>query len=107
MCTFHLSTDLNTPKDTTDDTSSTLIHTVDQDINSVDNGSDVNESQRIDINSINLNNHASNDCESPSGSDDIATRVRARNEKARKKKVHKKPQHFTARNLIIGNDKQI
>ena len=29
----------------------------------------------------------------------LATRVRARNEKARKKKVHKKSQHFTARNL--------
>ena len=40
-----------------------------------------------------------NDCESPSGSDNIETRVRARNEKARKKTVHKKSQHFTARNL--------
>jgi hypothetical protein len=84
----HLSTDLNTPNDITDDTSLTLIHTLDQDINNVDNSSDVNESQPIDINSINLNNHASNDldCESPSGSDNVAIRVRARNEKARKKK---------------------
>jgi hypothetical protein len=98
---IYLSTDLNTPKDITDDTSLTLIHTLDQDINSVDNSSDVkkNESQPIDINSINLNNHASNDCGSPSDSDHIATRVRPRNEKAHKKKVHKKSQHFTARNL--------
>ena len=29
----------------------------------------------------------------------LATRVRARNDKARKKQVHKKSQHFTARNL--------
>jgi hypothetical protein len=43
--------------------------------------------------------HASNDCESPSGSGNIAARVRARNEKAREKKVHKKSQHFAARNL--------
>ena len=40
----HLSTDLDAPKDITDDTSLTLIHTLDQDINSVDNNSDVNES---------------------------------------------------------------
>ena len=79
-----LSTDLNTSKDITDGTSLTLIHTLDQDINSVDNNSDVNESQPIVINSINFNNHACNNCESPSGSDNIATRVRARNEKARK-----------------------
>jgi hypothetical protein len=61
----HLSTDLNTPKDITNDTSSTLIHTSEQDINNVDNSSDVSESQSIDINSINFNNHASNDCKSP------------------------------------------
>ena len=72
---------------------------MDQDINNVDNSSDVSESQSIDINSINFNNHASNDCKSPSGSDNIATRVGARNEKARKKKVYKKSQHFMARNL--------
>ena len=36
-----LSTDLNTSTDITDDTSSTLIHTLDQDINGVDNSSDV------------------------------------------------------------------
>jgi hypothetical protein len=97
-----MSTDLNTAKDITGGTSLTMIHTLDHDINNVDNNSnDVNESQTIDINSINLNNHASNDCESPSGSGNIATRVRARNEKARKKKVHKKSQNFTARNLDI------
>ena len=50
----HLSTDVNAPKDITDDTSLTLIHTLDQDINGVDNSSDVSESQSIDINSINL-----------------------------------------------------
>ena len=76
-----------------------LIHTLDQDINTKGNSSDVNKSQPIDINSINLNNNASNDCESPSGSDNIATRVRARNEKARKKKFHKKSQQYTDRNL--------
>ena len=38
------------------------------------------QSQPIDINSINFNTHASNDCDSPSGSDNIAARVRARNE---------------------------
>jgi hypothetical protein len=37
-------------------------------MDSADNNSDVNESQSIDINSISLNNHASNDRESPSGS---------------------------------------
>ena len=73
-------------QDITDDTSSTSIHALDQDIDSADNNNDVKESQPIDINSINLNNHASNYlyCESPSGSDNIAIRVRARNEKARK-----------------------
>jgi hypothetical protein len=85
-------------QDITDDTSLTSIHASDQDIDSVDNNSDVNESQSIDINSRNLNNHASNDCESPSGSDNIATRVRAENSKARQKKIHRKSQHFTARN---------
>jgi hypothetical protein len=58
----------------------------------------VNESQSIDINSINLNNHASNDCESPSGPDNIASRVKAKYSKARQKKIHRKSQHFTARN---------
>ena len=38
-------TDLNTSTDITDDTSSTLIHALVQDINGVDNSSDVRESQ--------------------------------------------------------------
>ena len=59
-----MSTDLNTPKDITDETSLTLIRTMDQNINSVDNTSDVSVSQSIDIPSINLNNQASDDCES-------------------------------------------
>ena len=42
------STDLNTAIDITDDISSTLIHTLDQDINGADNSSDVSESQSID-----------------------------------------------------------
>ena len=63
-----------------------------------DNISDVNESQSIDINSIHPNNHAPNDCESTSGSDNIATRVRAKNAKARQRKVHNKSQYFTAQN---------
>ena len=108
--------DLSTPIDITDDTSSTLVCTLDQDINDIDNSSDVSESQSIDINSINFNNHISDDCESPSieinhislsnitsnnhlGSDNIATRVKAKNEKALKNTVHKKSQHFKARNL--------
>jgi hypothetical protein len=33
-------------------------------ISYVDNSSDISESQSIDINSINLNNYVSNDCES-------------------------------------------
>jgi hypothetical protein len=41
-----------------------LIHTSEQDTNNLDSSSDVSESQSIDINSINLNNHVSNDCES-------------------------------------------
>ena len=66
-------------------------------INIVDNNSDVNESQSIDINSINLNNHTSNDCESPSDSDNIATRVKAKYSKARQKKIHKKSQKSNTR----------
>ena len=42
-----------------DDTSSTLVLTLDQDINDIDNGSEVSESQSIDINLINLNNNVS------------------------------------------------
>ncbi len=85
---------------------------MDQDIKSVDNSSEVSESQSIGINLINFNNHNnSDDCESHSieinhislsntilniqvGPDNIVTRVKARNEKARKKKIHKKSQHF-------------
>ena len=112
----HRSVDLGTPIDITDDTSSTLVCTLDQDINDIGNSSVTSEWQSIDINSINLNNHVSNDCDSPSieihnismsnttlnnhlDSDNIATRVKARNEKARKKAVHKKSQQFKARIL--------
>ena len=56
--------------------------------NKVDNNGD--ESQSIDINSINLNNHTSNDCEPPSDSDNIATSVKAKYSKARQKKIRKK-----------------
>jgi hypothetical protein len=63
----------------------------------IDNNSDVNESQSIDINSINLNNHTFNDCESPSDSDNIATRVKAKYSKARQKKIHKKSQKSNTR----------
>ena len=99
-----------------DDTSSTLVRTLDQDINDIDNSSEVSESQSIDINPININNNVSNDCDSSSneihnisptditpdnhfGSGNIATRVKARNEEAHKKTVHKKLQHFKAWNL--------
>jgi hypothetical protein len=93
----HLSTSLNIPEDITDDASLTLTHNSEQDINNVDNFSDVSESQSIDINSINLNNHTSNDCESPSDFDNIATRVKAKYSKARQKRIHKKSQESNTR----------
>ena len=92
------SADLDTPRDNIDDISSTLTHTLDQDIDNVDNSSefslsihtsaphsnvgvkqnqgqlfvgnssDVNESQSIDIHAKNLNKHVANDCESTSDS---------------------------------------
>jgi hypothetical protein len=71
----------------------TSTHASDQDINNVDNNSDVNESQSIDINSINLN-----DFESPPSSNNIAIRVKAKYSKARQKKIHRKSQHLTASN---------
>ena len=40
-----------------------MTHTLEQDINNGDNSSDTSESQSIDINSINLNNHVANDSE--------------------------------------------
>ena len=82
-------------QDTVDDMSLTPTHVSNQDTHNMDNSSDFNESQSIDINSINLNNHVSNNRESPSGSDNVATRVRARNAKARQKKIHNKSQHCT------------
>ena len=67
----HRSVDLSTSIDITDDTSLTLVSTSDADINDIDNDSG-----------------------------NIATRVRAKNEKARKNNtVHKKSQHFNTRNL--------
>ena len=57
------STDLDTPRDNIDDISSTLTHTLEQDITNVDNSSETSESQSIDITSINLNNHVANDSE--------------------------------------------
>ena len=55
--------DLDTPKDTIDDISSTLAHTSEQDIDNVDNNSETRGSQSIDINSLSLNNHVANDSE--------------------------------------------
>ena len=50
-----------------------LTHTSNQDINNVDNSSETSESQSIDINSIKINNHVPNDCESlPIDIDEIA-----------------------------------
>ena len=94
----HRSVDLSKPIDITDDTSSTLVCISDTDINDIDNSSVTSESQSIDINSRNLNNNVSNDCDSPSieihntpmlnttldnhlDSGNISTRVRAKNEK--------------------------
>ena len=44
------STGLNIPIDIMDDTSSTLVRTLDQDTSDIDNSSEVSESQSIDIN---------------------------------------------------------
>ena len=112
----HRSVDLSTPIDITDDTSLTLVSISDADINDIDNSSVTSESQSIDINLRTLPNNVSNDCDSPSievhntpmlnttldnhlDFGNIATRVRAKNEKARKNTIHKKPQHFNTRNL--------
>ena len=84
------------------DTSSTLNHTSNQDINDTDNSSELSESQSIDIKSINLNNNVSNDRDSLSNEihnisfsntssnnhsnpNSIATKLKARGKKARKK----------------------
>ena len=93
----------------------TLVGISDADINDIDNSSVTSESQSIDINSRNLNNNVSNDCDSPSievhntpmlnttldnhlDSGNIATRVRAKNEKARKNTVHVRNHNI----LILG-----
>ena len=93
-----------------------LVGISDADINDIDNSSVTSESQSIDINSRNLNNNVSNDCDSSSievhntpmlnttlnnylDSGNIATRVRTSNEKTCKNTVHKKSQHFNTRNL--------
>ena len=56
-----------------------LTHTLNQDINNVGNSSETSESQSIDINSIKINNHVPNDCESlPIDIDEISTRGRER-----------------------------
>ena len=112
----HRSVDLSTPIDITDDTSSTLVGISDADINDIDNSSEVSESQSIDINSININNNVSHDYDSSSneirnippmditpgnhyGSSNIATRVKARNERARRKTAQKQSQRLKTRNL--------
>ena len=59
-------TDLNIPIEIMDDTSSTLVRTLDQDIYDIDNSSEVSESQSIDINLINISNNVTNDCDSSS-----------------------------------------
>ena len=54
-----------------------LTHTSTRDISNADNNSETSESQSIDINSININNHVPSDCESLSiDIDEIATRRR-------------------------------
>ena len=94
---------LGTPIDITNDTSSTLVGISDTDTNDIDNSSVTSESQSIDINLRTSSNNVSNDCDSPSieehntpmlnttldkhlDSGNIATRVRAKNEKVRNKK---------------------
>ena len=61
---------MSTSIDITDDTSLTLVSISDADISDIDDNSG-----------------------------NIATRVRAKNEKARNNTVHKKSQHFNTRNL--------
>jgi hypothetical protein len=117
------STDLNIPIEIMDDTSSTLVRTLDQDTSDIDNSSEVRESQSIDIKSININNNVSHDYDSSSneirnipllditpdnhfGSSNIAIRVKARNEKARRKAAHKQSQHLKARNLGIASSSE-
>ena len=80
----HDSTDLSTPIDITDDTSLTSVGISDADMNDIDNSN-------TPMLNTTLDNHLD--------SGNIATRVRAKNEKARKNTVHKKSQHFNARNL--------
>ena len=98
-----------------DDTFSTLVRTLDQDTSDIDNSSEVSESQSIDIKSININNNVSHDYDSSSNeirnippmditpdshfTSNIATKVKARNERARTKTAHKQSQHFKTRNL--------
>ena len=87
-----------------DDTSSTLVRTLDQDTLDIDNISEISELQSIDINTININNinnNVSYNCDSSSNeihnispmditpdnhfsSSNIATRVKTRNERARR-----------------------
>ena len=107
---------LGTPIDITNDTSSTLVGISDTDTNDIDNNSVTSESQSIDINLRTSPNNVSNDCDSPSievhntpmlnttldnhlDSGNIATRVRAKNEKARKNIVHETSQHFNTLNI--------
>ena len=60
---IHSSADLDASRDIIDDISSTLTHTLTQDINNGEYSSETCESQSIDINSINLTNHVANDSE--------------------------------------------
>ena len=60
---IHSSADLDASRDIIDDISSTLTHTLAQDINNGEYSSETCESQSIDINSINLTNHVANDSE--------------------------------------------
>ena len=81
---------------------------------------DVSESQSIDIISINLNNHVFDDCESPSieindislsnstlnnhmTSDNIATKVKTKNEEGRKKKEESSQEITTFKAWNIDN----
>ena len=57
------SANFDTPRDNIDDISSTLTHTLEQDIDNLDNSSQTSESQSIDITSTTINNYVPNDSE--------------------------------------------
>jgi hypothetical protein len=65
--------------------------------NIVANINDTYKNKQLFLYNNNNDIHTSNDCESPSDSDNIVTRVKAKYSKARQKKIHKKSQKSNTR----------